>query len=441
MSVRAETPPVAPLDANLGAPLDADDPLAEAVAKDDSSWPGRKRVCMLELTRSMARPRRRATDSVPALHSRAAVIDLAAAMARASDPSRPPADPRPAAADDPPVPSIEPLGFCAFDIQLPAHISRDVSGWIPDDLGGRPLFVAARRHAYVQHMPWLLGPRRDVPLLIWLTHRKLRVLYHCSPSEAWPLGKRLTHLTRDVLGCEVIEECAPAALASLLGRWVDADPNVSVLPWPAGGADPRPDTSQWSVPWTVPPMDRALTIPEEYQRESRYSPTRYLTYRDDPIVLLPVRVIIENPRLLPTEVCARVKDDPKLGPLMTLGPHRVTPMYAHYRALAVLLAVSGQPWRRRLTMFRNRVGAVLGCQTAISPVSQVEAAAMCRQMEDVAPRLSGAQEIYDPPYPGARTSPLDSAAATRLRRLLLRAVGMPVDEQDLPRMEIGALFN
>jgi hypothetical protein len=327
----------------------------------------------------------------------------------------------------------EPLGFVAFEIMLPAAIAKDASGWIADDIGGRLLFLATQGQLY--EAAELIVPRRDVPLLLWLTHRSLRVLYQCTPTEAHSLGRRLTVLARSAVGCDEVRECAPAVLAGLLWRLLLAAPRTVLAPDQPSGPEA---VTRWCFPWSRPPLQPLLAVPAAMRQEQ---PAVYMTYDDDPTVLVPLRVLLEERRLTPREVLSTLKRHDELRAGLCVGPYGDLTCHVQYREVTVLAPAQGEGWRQRFTAFRDRLGEILHGDTACAPARQAALLALSRVLQRRGRDLPGRDEVYHPPFPGARTSPPDLRRGREVRRRLMWAVALPLGEEALHRVQVGEIYH
>lgn len=335
----------------------------------------------------------------------------------------------------------EPLCFLALDVMLPIELARDSSGWIQDDLGGRLMYCATAAQLYKTHR--VLAPRRDVPLLMWLTHRSLRVLFQCTPGEAGILSERLAVLSRRALGCEEVQECSPAALASVLGRWVDQDEGPPGLSRPGGVADSGAPLTQWRRPWTSEPLRGLLRVPPGPARPAApaQAQAEILTYDDDPTLLWPVRLVLSRRERTPRQLLDLLGRDAGLRGPLTVGPYSELSCHAEPGQVTLLAPVQGPTFRAQLREFRDRLGEALSCEAACALARQPSVVAACRSLRDALARLCGADEVYHPPYPGARHSPPDYERGQELRRRFVAAVALPFGEEVLERTQLGETYH
>lgn len=342
-----------------------------------------------------------------------------------------------------PLGDLEPLGFIGWELQLSPPLARLTSAWISDDLGGRLLFHAEPHHLYDGEVE--LQPRRTVPLLLWLTHRSLRALYLCTPSEVMPLGDLLSELGPGAVSCDTVEECSPAALFDLLWRWIEEDPALPTLPAPEAmeererGAE-HPLAMPWRTPWTAAqlaaPSQRAPRRPLPPNRlvlPTVEAPAQMMTYGPEATLLVPLRLALENAKLRPQDLLEIVSVDSELRDPLVAGGHGGLACQAHHRAMTVLAPLQAPTWRARLRAFRDRLAARTGGEVSCTLASRAPTASLCRLTRGRLQRLSGADEVYRPPFPGASAA-ADPARTPELRRRLLSAIGFPLGEEVLAEL-------
>jgi hypothetical protein len=326
---------------------------------------------------------------------------------------------------------FEPVGLVGFDLMLPPALARDTSAWITDDASGHLVFCARAEHLFAR-IPPPLAPRRDTPLLMWLTHRALRVLCLSTPTEARLLAGRLRVLASVALGAETVEECSPGALAAVAARWIDEEPGTPALLRPEWAGKVTARAVAWRIAWSMEALSRILLLPEALVPEGT-ARASLLTYEDDPLVVAPLRLLIEDPRYTPQDVIRLLEEQPAVRAPLHVGPYGGLTCSAHYRQLLCLAPLLGETWRQQLTRFREELAQALGCQVAYLPPEQEQVVALLRQQRKVRD-LVGMDEVYHAPFPGARRGALDAALARQLRDCLFGAVGIPPEGEDLPAL-------
>lgn len=336
----------------------------------------------------------------------------------------------------------EPLGFVAWDVMLSPAIALHVSPWISDDVGGRVLFHA--RPEQVFKGPSTIQPVRAVPLLLWLTHRSLRALYQCTPSEALAIGRRLTELAPQAVGSDEVQECSPASLFDMIWRWIEEDPLVPTMPGPnLGGEWEEEMVLPWRRPWTYEQL-KSLALLRPLPALARFGPApqrakgpaSLMTYEDDPTVLCPVRLVLENALYTPRELLDLLHEGTLRDPLVA-GCHADLAAYSSFRTLTVMAPLLGDSWQQRLRDFRDRLARRTGGEAACTLVDRSEMVELCRGIRRRLREVRGSVEVYHPPFPGAPDDPPDAAGARELRYRLMNAVALPVAEDPLAELRVA----
>lgn len=336
--------------------------------------------------------------------------------------------------EQPGMSRCEPLGFVGFDIQLGAGIASETSGWVPEDVGGRILFHAGPDQVQGPgRFDASLVPVRTVPLLLWLTHRSLRALFLCTPSEAVVIGRRLAHVAAYAVGASVVEESSPAVLADLLSRWVEADPQTPTLslPLPAeirGRESPR--MVFWSMPWSERQLwalpdtgemhPSALWLPSLH---ADWEPAELRTYEQHPYTLVPVALILSGRNMSGKRVLQALDAEVR-GPLSN-GAYKWVVCASEPRLALVLAPLLPETWRAQMAGVRDRVAERLSGRAGCIPVIQNRLVALVKLFSSLQRHITGHDEIYQLPLPGARRTPPQRERALELRRRLMNAVALP----------------
>lgn len=327
-----------------------------------------------------------------------------------------------------------PLGFCAWDIVLAPSVARDTSGWLPRESGGRVLFHAPQEMIYRGAAD---TSDRTMPLLLLLTHRSLRVLYQCAPPEAYHLGKRLATLGARALGAAAVEECAPAALADMLSRWLSRDPRCTAMFPVHPEEDERPQLTPWARAWSE---ERLLALPDRAELSSttryapplhlRWRPAEVLVYDDGPFTLSPVGMLMESEEATQERIQALYAEQEDIvhGGLLS-DTHTTVITWTIGQLTAVLAPLHEDDWRAQLVGFRDALDRRLGCRVACIPVRQRTTAALIRSLREIQEDLHGADEVSPPPHDGAATAPPEGPRARELRRRLGNAVALPFPDE------------
>lgn len=335
---------------------------------------------------------------------------------------------------------LQPPGLSGWEVTLPDEVQPLLSALIPDGAGGRNLFVSSGGPRPVARGG---RPSPTTPLLVRATHRSLRILCFGAPGEALDLGQRLSLLCTADLTAVTTTECAPALVADLLLRYVQAAPATEALLEPGGMR--RPQMLGWVQPWSreqifagrpgelmVPESEGLVVDLSHAARPSGgyglFSVRSYAHGR--PTTLAPVALVLDPPGI-EQERLARLLQEPEvLEPLFADCAYGVVPLRITPMMINLLMPLRADNWHEHLLSLREDLSQRLGMRLGYFSVQREDFLDMVRNLEVIRPQLYGAEDVDPPRRGGPRPEP---AEVEPLLSTLMRSLEIDFDPDPLLR--------